>query len=90
MFIVFLQKVRCFSINCSMATAFVYLAVLLWKVCTRSCAERLVRKILALCGKPCLDKTVDKTFVRKKPCAGLVRLVGLLRKVLSEPCAAIF
>ena len=46
--------------------------------------------ILALCGKPCPDKTVHKTFVRQKPLVGLVRVVRLLHKVLSEPCADFF
>ncbi len=44
----------------------------------RPCATKALRKI----GRPYATKTVHKTFVREKPYAGLMRIMGFLREVL--------
>ena len=49
----------------------------------RPCATKTLTKI----GEPCATKTLHKTFVEKKPYAGLGGVVGLLHEVLCEPCA---
>ena len=52
----------------------------------RSCATKTFWKIT----RPCATKTCIRHFTREKSCAGLMRTVGLLHKVLCESYAAFF